>query len=62
VTERRLEKAKLLREQAKLARQSARIPTAGGHGESQLLLKLAERLEREADALAQSNTSVQADN
>jgi len=62
VTERRLEKAKLLREQARLARESARVPTAGGHGENWLLLKLAERLEREADALTQPNTSVQADN
>lgn len=45
------EKAAKLREQAALARQSARIPTLVGHGENKLLLRLAERLEREADAL-----------
>jgi len=40
-----------LRQQAILIRQAAGIRTNGGHGEDRLLLKIAERIEAEADEL-----------
>jgi hypothetical protein len=43
--------ANKLRRKAKLCRRAAGIPTQGGHNADDVLLTLAEELEREADEL-----------
>ena len=48
----RMVTAAALLARAELCRRAASIPTAGGHQSDQILLDLAERLEREAAALA----------
>lgn len=48
----RMATAAALLARAELCRRAASIPTSGGHQSDQILLDLAERLEREAAALA----------
>ena len=44
-------KAEKLRKHAERLRHAASIPTSGGHGEDRYLVRLADRLERDAAAL-----------
>jgi hypothetical protein len=51
-----MSKAAQLREKAALYRRAASIPTEGSHDTDRLLIKLAEDLEREAEALEKDNS------
>jgi hypothetical protein len=53
-----MERARELRQKAELYRRMAEQPTEGGKGADRILLKLAERMDREADErLARLNAS-----
>jgi hypothetical protein len=45
------ETAAKLRRQAEFIRRAAAVPTTGGHRADQLMIEVAEKLEREADAI-----------
>jgi hypothetical protein len=48
-----------LRKQAQACRQAARVATTGGHLDSRLLVKLADRLELDADELEATQRDIE---